>query len=110
MTRCKKMRLRLPTEEQSPETELPPTVFQKTKGKEAQSGLLRCVCVCVCVCTSCPCRLETGGVDGGDGVELGDAAVAVRVKAFRLAAHLKEHFLFLQLPGKLLLQGLLPGS
>jgi len=45
-------------------------------------------------------------VDGGDGVELGDAAVAVRVKAFRLAAHLKEHFLFLQLPGKLLLQGL----
>lgn len=54
--------------------------------------------------------LETSGVDAGDGVELGDAALGGRVKALGLAAHLKEHFLFLQLPGKLLLQRLLPGS
>lgn len=50
--------------------------------------------------------LETGGVDAGDGVEFGDAALGGGVKALRLSAHLEEHFLFLQLPGELLLQGL----
>lgn len=54
--------------------------------------------------------LKAGGVDAGDGIELGDAALGGRVKALRLAAHLEEHLLFLQLPGKLLLQSLLPGS
>ena len=51
-------------------------------------------------------RLETSGVDAGNRVELGDAALGGGVKALRLSAHLEEHFLFLQLPGKLLLQGL----
>lgn len=50
--------------------------------------------------------LEPGGVDAGDGVELGDAALVGRVKALWLAAHLEEHFLFLQLPGELVLQRL----
>lgn len=56
------------------------------------------------VCLSVP--LETGRVDGGDRVELGDAALAGRVKALGLAAHLEEHFLFLQLPGELVFQRL----
>lgn len=59
--------------------------------------------VCACVRRF---LLETGGVDGGDRVELGDAALGGGVKALRLSAHLEEHFLFLQLPGKLFLQGL----
>lgn len=50
--------------------------------------------------------LKTSGVDAGDWVELGDAALAGGVKALRLSAHLEEHFLLLQLPGKLFLQGL----
>lgn len=59
--------------------------------------------VSACVCGF---LLETGGVDAGDRVELGDAALGGGVKALRLSAHLEEHFLFLQLPGKLFLQGL----
>lgn len=39
--------------------------------------------------------LETGGVDAGDRIELGDAALGGGVKALRLSAHLEEHFLFL---------------
>lgn len=58
----------------------------------------------VCVQTSCP--LEAGGLDAGDRIELGDAGLGGGIKALRLAAHLEEHFLFLQLPGKLLLQRL----
>lgn len=50
--------------------------------------------------------LEAAGLDAGDRVELGDAALGGGVKALRLSAHLEEHFLLLQLPGKLLLQGL----
>ena len=42
----------------------------------------------------------------GDGVELGHSALGGGVKAFRLAAHLEEHLLLLQLPGELLLQRL----
>lgn len=59
--------------------------------------------LCQCVCRF---LLEPCGVDTGNGVELGDAALGGRVKALRLSAHLKEHFLFLHLPGKLFLQGL----
>lgn len=77
----------------------------------------RCACTLVhvhCVYVACAyvCAyvrrflLETCGVDAGDWVELGDAALGRRVKALRLSAHLEEHFLFLQLPGKLFLQGL----
>lgn len=62
--------------------------------------------VCMCV-HSGPCvSLLKTGVDAGDWVELGDAALGWGVKALGLAAHLEEDFLFLQLPGKLFLQGL----
>lgn len=47
-------------------------------------------------------HLEPRGLDAGDGVELGDAALRGRVKALGLAAHLEEDFLFLQFPGELL--------
>lgn len=53
----------------------------------------------------CVYLLKTG-VDAGDWVELGDAALGRGVKALGLAAHLEEDFLFLQLPGKLFLQSL----
>lgn len=65
-----------------------------------------CVCVCVCSARVCGLLLETGGVDAGDRVEFGDAALVGGIKALRLSAHLEEHFLLLQLPGKLFLQGL----
>lgn len=48
--------------------------------------------VCVCVCERV---LKPGGVDSGDRVELGDAALGGWVKALGLSAHLKEDFLFL---------------
>lgn len=54
--------------------------------------------------------LKPGGVDAGDRVELRDAALGRRVKALGLSAHLEEHFLFLQLPGKLFLQSLQGGD
>lgn len=50
--------------------------------------------------------LEAGGVNAGDWVELGDATLRGGIKALRISSHLEEHFLFLQLPGKLILQGL----
>lgn len=49
---------------------------------------------------------EAGGVNAGDWVELGDATLRGGIKALRISSHLEEHFLFLQLPGKLVLQGL----
>lgn len=89
-------------------------LFSEDEGKAARALYCRFVCVYahhVHVCARVPrFHLETRGVDGGDGVELGDAALGGGVKALGLPAHLEEHFLFLQLPGKLLLQGLLPGS
>ena len=65
-----------------------------------------CVCVCVCVCICVCVVLEARGVDAGDRVELGDAALAGGVEALGLAAHLEEHLLLLQLSGELLLQSL----
>lgn len=49
---------------------------------------------------------EAGGVNAWDWVELGDATLRRGIKALRISRHLKEHFLFLQLPGKFVLQGL----
>lgn len=46
---------------------------------------------------------EAGGVNAGDWVELGDATLGGGIEALRLSGHLEEHFLFLQLPGKLVL-------
>lgn len=50
--------------------------------------------------------LEAGGVNAGDWVELGDATLRGGIKALRISSHLEEHFLLLQLPGELVLQGL----
>lgn len=49
---------------------------------------------------------EAAGVNAGDRVELGDATLRGGIKALRISSHFEEHFLFLQLPGKLVLQGL----
>lgn len=82
---------------------------------QGSAGSVSTVFMSMSVCVHCAfvCRLsfllETSGVDAGDWVELGDAALAGGVKALGLAGHLEEHFLFLQLPGKVVLQGLLPG-
>lgn len=79
----------------------------KVKGSTAPSSPSPSVhpFVCPCVCRR-RCPLEAGGLDAGDRIELGDAGLGGGIKALRLAAHLEEHFLFLQLPGELLLQRL----
>lgn len=49
---------------------------------------------------------EPSGVDTRDWIEPCDAALGGGVEALGLSAHLEEHFLFLQFPGKLFLQSL----
>lgn len=105
----------LQTEEQSPETEMLLTAldrFQRMRARQHRLCVYECVCalcVSVCICTVRRPLLEACGVDAGDRVELGDAALGGGIKALRLSGHLEEHFLLLQLPGELVLQGLLPG-
>lgn len=62
-------------------------LFSEDEGKAARALYCRFVCVYAhhvheCVCARVPrFHLETRGVDGGDGVELGDAALGGGVKA-----------------------------
>lgn len=53
-----------------------------------------------------PCSLSEARLNTGDWVELGDATLGGGIEALRLSGHLEEHFLLLQLPGKLVLEGL----
>lgn len=51
-------------------------------------------------------RLRAGGVDTGYRVEFRDSALGGGIEAFRLSAHFKEDFLFLQFTCELFLQSL----